>query len=106
MMKTLILVSAMLFTGVALASPPIALEKINPTTVSIRQDKMKIEAESLPKAVKNSIAEDDLVKSLPIDKAFQLTQLDGTFLFEVKFDDGTDEQITKKYDQEGNEIKG
>ncbi|MBN3518411.1 hypothetical protein JYB62_00225 [Algoriphagus lutimaris] len=105
-MKTLILVSTMLFTGAAMATPLMTLESLNPKSVSVQQDKMKIEAESLPEAVKTSIAEDNLVKSLPIDEAFQITQLDGTFHFEVVFDGGTDEKVTKKYDQEGNEIKG
>lgn len=105
-MKTLIVVSAMLFTGAAMATPIMTLENLNPKTVSVQQEKVKIESESLPNAVKTAIAEDDLVKSLPIDEAFQITQLDGTFHFEVVFDDGTDEQVTKKYDQEGNEIKG
>jgi hypothetical protein len=42
---------------------------------------------------------------LAIVEAFQITQLEGNFHFDVIFDNGTEEKLPKKYDQEGNEIK-
>ncbi|MBN7816960.1 hypothetical protein [Algoriphagus pacificus] len=104
-MKMTLLMSAMLFGGVAMATPQITLENPHSESILFQQEKVKIEAESLPDAVKTTIGNDETVKSLKIAEAFQITQLDGTFHYEVVFDDGTEEKLTKKYDQEGNEIK-
>lgn len=103
-MKKSLLIIATLFTGAAMAAPQITLENVNPIELSAQQEKVKIEADALPDAVKSTIAADETVKALPIAEAYQITQLDGTFHFEVIFDDGTEEKLTKKYDQEGKEI--
>jgi len=98
--------SAMLVTGVAMATPQLTLNQISPLSTEIQQEKVKIEADALPDSVKITIEEDEEVKVLAIAEAFQITQLDGKFQFEVIFDNGTEEKMSKKYDQEGNEIKG
>ncbi|MBN3583317.1 hypothetical protein JYB64_13035 [Algoriphagus aestuarii] len=105
-MKKVLLMSAMLVTGAAMATPQFMLNNGTSVEAIAQQEKVKIEADALPDAVKAAIAESDEVKALPIAEAFQITQLDGTFHFEVIFDNGTEEKLTKKYDQEGNEIKG
>ena len=97
--------SAMLFAGVAMATPQATLKSNQSKTVLLQQEKIKIEAETLPDAVKTTITNDEAVKVFPIAEAFQIAQLDGTFHYEVVFDNGTEEKLTKKYDQEGNEIK-
>lgn len=103
-MKMTLLMSAMLFTGVAMATPQITLENSNSKSILLQQEKVKIEAENLPDAVKTTITNDEAVKVFSIAEAFQIAQLDGTFHYEVIFDNGTEEKLTKKYDQEGNEI--
>ena len=105
-MKKVLLMSAMLVTGAAMATPQFILNNSTPMEVIAQQEKVKIEAEALPDAVKATITESEEVKALPIAEAYQITQLDGKFHFEVIFDNGTEEKLTKKYDQEGNEIKG
>ena len=104
-MKKVLLMSALFVSGIAMATPTLINENVIVSESAIQQEKVKIEAEALPDAVKATIAADETVKALPIAEAFQITQLDGKFHFEVKFDDGTEEKLTKKYDQEGNEIK-
>ncbi|MEP0710456.1 hypothetical protein [Algoriphagus sp.] len=103
-MKKVLLMSAMLVAGAAMATPAVLQENVNPMEQIAQQEKVKIEAEALPDAVKTAIAANEEVKALPITEAFQITQLDGKFHFEVIFDNGTEEKLTKKYDQEGNEI--
>jgi antitoxin component YwqK of YwqJK toxin-antitoxin module len=105
-MKKVLLMSAMLVAGAAMAAPELLQKNVTPMDQTIIQEKVKIEAEALPEAIKKVIAENEELKALPIAEAFQITQLDGKFQFEVIFDNGTEEKITKKYDQEGNEIKG
>lgn len=104
-MKKILLMSAMLFAGAAIATPHLTLNQVSPIGTEIQQEKVKIEADALPDAVKTTISADEEVKALAVTEAFQITQLDGTFHFEVIFDNGTEEKLTKKYDQEGNEIK-
>lgn len=104
-MKKILLMSAMLFAGAAIATPNLTLNQVSLLGIEIQEEKVKIEADALPNAVKTNIAADEEVKALAIVEAFQITQLDGTFHFDVIFDNGTEEKLTKKYDQEGNEIK-
>lgn len=105
-MKKVLLMSAMLVAGAAMAAPALLQKNVTPMDQTIQQEKVKIEAEALPEAIKKVIAENEELKALPIAEAFQIAQLDGKFQFEVIFDNGTEEKITKKYDLEGNEIKG
>jgi predicted xylose isomerase-like sugar epimerase len=103
-MKKVLLISAMLFAGAAIATPQINVNQIFSLETEIQQEKIKIEADALPEAVKTTITADEVVKAFPVAEAYQITQLDGTFHFEVIFDNGTEEKLSKKYDQEGNEI--
>lgn len=103
-MKMTLLMSAMLFTGVAMATPQMTLENPHAKTILQQQEKVKIEADALPDAVKTTISSDETVNEFTIAEAFKIAQLDGTFHYEVVFDNGTEEKLTKKYDQEGKEI--
>ncbi|MEN2280967.1 hypothetical protein AAGF08_02435 [Algoriphagus sp. SE2] len=87
-----------------MASPK---KRINQTTnqaSAIQQEKVKIEPEALPEAVKTTIAADEKLKSLSVLKASQITQLDRTFHFEVIFENGTEEKLIAKFDQNGIKI--
>jgi hypothetical protein len=103
-MKKSMLFAAMFATGVAFASP---LQPTSLTTMSIeiQEGKVKIEPDTLPDPVKTALANDEEVKSLTIAEAWQWTLPDGSFNFEVVFDNGTEEKLSKKYDKDGNEIK-
>ncbi|WP_157366881.1 hypothetical protein [Algoriphagus vanfongensis] len=103
-MKKSMLIAAMFVSGVALATPQLQTIPA-PTAVEIQEGKVKIEPDALPDPVKTTIANDEAVKSLTIAEAWQMTLPDGTFQFKVVFDDGTEEKLAKKYDQDGNEIK-
>ena len=103
-MKKSILMSALLIGGLAAASP-----KINATTLPItleqsQQENVKIDAEQLPEAVKNSITADESVATLSIAEAWQISIPEGKFQFKVIFDNGTEEKLSKIYDEAGNEI--
>ncbi|RAI86017.1 hypothetical protein [Algoriphagus yeomjeoni] len=104
-MKKVLFMSAMLFAGIAMASP-VSTTTLNATTkMEIQQEKVKIETDALPDPIKASIAANEEVKALVIAEAFKVSKVDGTTHFEVVFDNGTEEKLTKKYDEEGNEIK-
>jgi antitoxin component YwqK of YwqJK toxin-antitoxin module len=104
-MKKVLLMSAMLVTGAAMATPTLLQKNVTPMEQNAQEEKVKIEADALPEAVKTAIAANEEVKALTIAEAFQVKQLDGKLHFEIVFDNGTEEKLTKKYDQEGNEIK-
>lgn len=104
-MKKTILMSAMLFAGVAFATPQITTSVVTPMSTSIQEEKVKIEADALPVPVKVTITGDETVNKFPIAEAWQVTQADGTFHFLVTFANGTEEKLSKKYDKDGVEIK-
>lgn len=104
-MKTPVLISALMFAGVAMASPKATLDIKNPIAISVQQERVKIEAETLPEAVKKAIQKDEKVKDLQIKEAYQISQPDGRIHYEVVFIPRGEEKVTKKYDQDGNEIK-
>lgn len=104
-MKKIIYLSAMFVLGTAaMAAPNTSINQITSLENSIQQEKVKIEAEALPEAIKTAIAADEELKSLSISEAFQITQLDGTFHFDVIFENGTEEKLIVKFDQNGNKI--
>ncbi len=105
-MKKTILMSALLFSGVATATLVAAPNEISTVTIEMNQDeKVKIEADALPTPVKATITGDETVSSFPIIEAWQIAKPEGKFHYKVVFDNGEEEKITKKYDEEGNEIK-
>ncbi|HAH38357.1 MAG TPA: hypothetical protein DCY95_14350 [Algoriphagus sp.] len=92
-------------SGVAMAAP-VANTNFSPIATEIQEAKVKIEPDALPEPVKTAIANDASVSSLTISEAWQWATPEGTYQFKVVFDNGTEDKLSKKYDQEGNEIKG
>lgn len=105
-MKKTILMSAMLFAGVAMAAPHITTSVVSPMSTLRQEEKVKIEADALPVPVKVRITGDETINDLPIADAWQVTQADWTLHFLVTFENGTEEKLSKKYDEDGIEIKG
>lgn len=103
-MKKSMLIVAMFAAGVTFAAP-LHASNLTPIGIEIQEGKVKIEPDTLPDPVKTSIANDEEVKSLTIAEAWQWTLPDGSFQFQVVFDNGTEEKLSKKYDKDGNEIK-
>lgn len=104
-MKKTLLMSAMLFTGVTMASPQFTTSAVAPMSIQLQEEKVKIEADALPDPVKAIIAGDETINKFPIEEAWQITQANGTFQYKVTFENGTEEKLSKKYDKEGVEIK-
>lgn len=104
-MKKSILMAALLIGGLAAASPKISAATLPVAIEQSQQEKVKIDAEKLPEAVKNSITADETVATLSIAEAWQMPVPEGKFHFKVVFDNGTEEKISKVYDEAGNEIK-
>ena len=103
-MKKSILIAAALMSGVAMAAP-VANTNFSPIATEIQEAKVKIEPEALPEPVKTAIATDPSVSGLTIWEAWQWATPEGTYQFKVVFENGTEDKLSKKYDQEGNEIK-
>jgi len=103
-MKKTILMSAMLFAGVAVASPQITSSVVTPMSTLLQEEKVKIEADDLPVPVKVTITADEAINKFPIAEAWKVTLADGTFHFLVTFENGTEEKLSKKYNEEGVEI--
>lgn len=103
MEKTLIM-CAMLLTGVAMASPQLTTT-ITPMSIQLQEEKVKIEPNDLPDPVKNAIIGDEIINKFPVDEAWKVTQSEGVFHYIVTFENGTEEKLSKKYDEEGVEIK-
>lgn len=104
-MKKTLLMSAMLLTGVAMASPQFTTTAVTPMTIQLQEEKVKIEADALPVPVKMTITGDETVNKFPIAEAWKITQADGTFHYKVTFENGTEEKLSKKYDKDGIEIE-
>ena len=103
-MKKILLMSAMLLTGVAIASPQLTTNSLTPMSIQL-EDKVKIEPNDLPDAVKNSIIGDETTNKFPVTEAWKVTLSEGVFHYIVTFENGTEEKLSKKYDEEGVEIK-
>lgn len=103
-MRKSILMSALLIGGLAAASPKISATTLPTPLEQSQQENVKIDAEKLPEAVKNSISSDNSIATLSIAEAWQMPVLEGKFHFKVIFDNGTEEKLTKTYDEAGNEI--
>lgn len=105
-MKKQLLIPAMfalgLFVSPLMASP--LLSSNESIGYAIDQEKVKLDPQHLPDAVKSSIQNDEAIKNLTITEAWQIIEEDGTTFFKVKFDNAG-EVIAKKYDPEGKEIK-
>ncbi|WP_162633154.1 hypothetical protein [Echinicola strongylocentroti] len=71
---------------------------------TIHQDnRVEIVPEDLPQKVKEAILDDEELKTMPITKAYKVTDMDGSITYEAHF--GMEEEtIVKKYDEEGEEI--
>jgi antitoxin component YwqK of YwqJK toxin-antitoxin module len=104
-MKKSILMSALLLGGLAVTSPKITATTLPATLEQSQQENVKIDAEQLPEAVKNSISTDESVATLSIAEAWQIPVPEGKFHFKVIFDNSTLEKVSKTYDEAGNEIK-
>jgi antitoxin component YwqK of YwqJK toxin-antitoxin module len=104
-MKKSILMSALLIGGLAAASPKITAASLPNSIELSQQEKVKIDAEQLPDAVKNAITADESVANLSIAEAWQMPVPEGKFHFKVVFDNGSEEKVSKIYDEAGNEIK-
>ncbi|MDN3668932.1 hypothetical protein QWY93_06285 [Echinicola jeungdonensis] len=100
-MKKLALVFALgAFTFAGVQAAPVFS---NVAVIQTVEDKVEIEAENLPQAVKDTILGSEETKALAISKAYQITDAEGTLSYEVVF--GMEEDaLTKKYDAEGKEI--
>lgn len=104
-MKKTLLMSAMLLTGVAMASPQFTTTAVTPMSIQLQEEKVKIEPNDLPDPVKNTIIGDDTINKFPVAEAWQVTQSEGVFHYIVTFENGTEEKVSKKYDEEGVEIQ-
>jgi antitoxin component YwqK of YwqJK toxin-antitoxin module len=104
-MKKSILMSALLLGGLVAASPKITATTLPTTLEQSQQENVKIDAEQLPEAVKNSISANESVATLSIAEAWQIPVPEGKFHFKVIFDNGREEKLSKIYNEAGNEIK-
>ena len=68
------------------------------------KDKVKIEKENLPEAVRDAIKKDEKTGKAEIKEAWQMRGEDGKMYYAIKFDhNGT--EMSKKYDATGKEKK-
>ncbi len=104
-MKKSILMSALLLGGLAITSPKISATPLPTSYEQSQQENVKIDADQLPEAVKNSISADESVAALSIAEAWKMTAPESKLHFKVIFDNGTEEKLSKTYDEAGNEIK-
>jgi hypothetical protein len=102
-MKKVIMILAMGVFGIAGVQ---AQETTHQETTEISQaaqDRVKIEADSLPEVVRTSISENAETMDLEITEAWEVRDQDGNVQYEVTFWK-EDESFTKKYDSEGKEV--
>ncbi len=109
MKKTFLIFSLGLFTMAGLQAQDLSLA-LTPTSPEVDQafhfnEKIRMDGNDLPEAVKTTISEDEETQTLLISEAYQVTEAEeGTVHYEVVF--GMEaEATTKKYDAEGNKIK-
>lgn len=92
----------------ALAASPIMVNAQTQETEKkemTNQDKVKLDPEQLPEAVKMAIAANETIADLIITEAWQITDEKGATHFKIKFDNAG-EELVKKFDINGKEIKG
>ncbi|WP_186754594.1 hypothetical protein [Echinicola salinicaeni] len=69
-----------------------------------QDNKNEIEPQDLPKAVKETILSKEKTKSLPIYKAYEITDTSGDRIYKISF--GLEKiEFTKKYNKKGNELE-
>ncbi|UCS93650.1 hypothetical protein KZP23_01005 [Echinicola marina] len=70
----------------------------------LQSNKNEIEAQDLPKAVKETILSKEKTKSLPIYKAYEITDASGKTIYEISF--GLEKvEFEKKYNEKGDELE-
>lgn len=97
--------SALLFAGIAMACPRFTTSTVMLDSIQLQDEKEKIEPNDLPDLVKNSIIGDETINKFPVVEAWNVTLSEGIFHYIVTFENESEEKISKKYDEEGIEIK-
>lgn len=103
-MKKTLIIASLLVAGATMAEPTSTEVANSPMGIVLDQEKVKIDPETLPDPVKASISNDASVATLSIVEAWKTSLPEDKALFAIIFDNGSEEKLTKKYDQEGNEI--
>ncbi|MDN3690102.1 hypothetical protein [Cyclobacterium jeungdonense] len=98
LMLSLAVVSLLAITG-------INAQTLQNEGTDLVQETTKIDPETLPEKVKETIQNDETVKDLTISEAHQVMK-DGEVVYKIKFA-GTNpgEELTKKYDAMGKELE-
>jgi len=104
-MKRSLVLSTFLLAGLAFMASLVALANGSSLYTIIQEEKVKIQPDDLPVPVKLTITKDPTVAALPIAEAYKVPQTDGTAYYEVTFESGSEQKITKKYDKDGNELE-
>jgi hypothetical protein len=102
-MKKVIMILALGVFGIAGVQAQEAIQQETTEISQDAQDRVKIEADSLPEVVRNTISENAETADLQITEAWEVRDQDGMVHYEVTFWK-EDESHTKKYDSEGKEI--
>lgn len=106
-MKKQILLPAIIALGLTV-SPLLAsqniLQSIENPEMFEDQEKLKLDPNHLPDGVKTAIQNNNATKDLKILEAWQIIEENGKSHYKIKFDNGGNE-LVKKYDQDGREIK-
>jgi hypothetical protein len=105
-MKTKIMIPAMFACALAF-SPFIASSSVtNFDKIEIVEDeKTELDVEKLPEILKNAIANNEAIANLKINEAWHIKKDDGSVYYKVKFDQGGEEELVKKFDENGNPIE-
>ncbi len=103
-MKNTFIIAAMLFAGTAVAKTSHNSFANQTIGIELAQEKVKINPENLPDAVKATIAADETIAALAITEAWETVSPEKEVHYIVTFDNGTEEKLSKKYDMSGNEI--
>lgn len=74
-------------------------------SIQLQEEKVQIEPNDLSDPVKNAIIGDKTINWFPVAEAWQVKQSEGVYHYIVTFERGTEEKISKKYDEDGVEIK-
>ncbi|UZD22577.1 hypothetical protein PBT90_03980 [Algoriphagus halophytocola] len=104
MFKPLIIIFLIASTSIAVGLP---LPDWNSEEVIqvMQEEKLKIDADALPPRVRGAIAADSNLAGFSIAEAWQIPQVDGKYLYEVKFDDESEDSITIVYNHLGKVVK-
>jgi hypothetical protein len=104
-MKKTILMSALLLAGAAFVQPSVAAISSDVIEISMQEEKVQINPNDLPDAVKATIAADESLQGAAVSEAWKITKEDDSVHFQVIFTSAEGEKTTKTYDPDGNEIK-